>query len=309
MNPATKSLFFIEKSSMTISTRYSTIISIEKLQADTKADADVVVFDCSFDLADPSSGLRQFEANHIPGARFADLDLHLSEKREGSTRESGGRHPLPTRERFAQWLGSQGVGPDTQVVVYDRQTQQYCGRLWWMCQWVGHHHCAVLDGGLAAWQNAGAAVESGPASDLDANLMKNHPLVTGFIEFVAIDSVVKSLGSGRQTIIDARAAPRYRGEVEPLDPIAGHIPGALNRPFASNFTADGLFKPAQTLRSEFKALLGERDPATVVHHCGSGVTATPNVLAMLIAGLGPTHLFAGSWSEWSNTPGLPVARG
>lgn len=295
---------------MTPFTPATTLISASRL-GELLADhpADLVVFDCSFDLADPSSGAKQFAASHIAGARFADLDQHLSEKRADAPKISGGRHPLPAPEAFAQWLGSQGVGPNTQVVVYDRQNQQYCVRMWWMCQWIGHHNCAVLDGGLAAWQNIGGELESGQTELLTPDLMKNRPLVTGFVEFVAIDSVVANLSTPRQTIVDARAAPRFRGEVEPLDPIAGHIPGALNRPFAHNFTPEGLFKSPQQLRQEFSTLLGERDPASVVHHCGSGVTATPNVLAMLIAGLGPTQLFAGSWSEWSNTPGLPVAKG
>jgi thiosulfate/3-mercaptopyruvate sulfurtransferase len=168
----------------------------------------------------------------------------------------------------------------------------------------------VLDGGLQAWQAAGGAVASGPQA---ASSASNYALAPELIGLVAIDTVAnrvgKSTGPGGQTLIDARGAPRFRGEVEPLDPVAGHIPGALNRPFNLNIGPDGRFKPAAQLRAEFDALLGGRDPATVVHHCGSGVSAVPNLIAMEVAGLGRTALFAGSWSEWCNRPDYPVAQG
>ncbi len=267
----------------------------------------VVVFDCSFDLSNPEWGVAQFNNRHIAGAQYAHLDVDLSEKRPGHATRSGGRHPLPTPEAFAQWLAQRGVGADTQVVSYDRNNHMFCVRLWWMCQWVGHQACAVLDGGLAAWgerpTHAGPGVVASPVSRQKPGIaIKEYDLV-------AINTVANGLRLGQQTIVDARAAPRFRGDVEPLDPVAGHIPGALNRPFADNFGADGRFKSADTLRREWLHLLGGRDPATVVHHCGSGVSATPNVLSMALAGWSHTPLFGGSWSEWSNTPGLPVARG
>jgi thiosulfate/3-mercaptopyruvate sulfurtransferase len=219
---------------------------------------------------------------------------------------SGGRHPLPSRERFAAWLSSVGFANDMQAVVYDRNGANYCGRLWWMLKWMGHEAVAVLDGGLQAWQAAGGTTSGGdePAR-FQSNFVPQQPLVA----LVDTRTVAARLEKADQTLIDARAAARYRGEVEPLDPIAGHIPGALNRPFTENLGPEGKFKPAAQLRAEFEALLAGRDPATVVHHCGSGVSAVPNVLAMQIAGLGPTALYAGSWSEWSNTPGLPTRQG
>jgi thiosulfate/3-mercaptopyruvate sulfurtransferase len=174
-----------------------------------------------------------------------------------------------------------------------------------MLKWAGHDAVAVLDGGLQAWQAMGGACESGPAATRTPG---DFEVGTPRVQLARTEDVVRGLG-GTQTIIDARAAPRYRGEVEPLDPVAGHIPGALNRPFAENIAADGRFKPADLLRAEFLKLLGTRDPATVVHHCGSGVSAVPNVLAMEIAGLGGSALYAGSWSEWCSDPGRPVARG
>jgi len=284
---------------------YSTLISATALQALLASATPPRVFDCSFDLTNPAAGAQQFQQAHLPGAMHADLDRHLS-THDTAHSASGGRHPLPTREAFAGWLRSAGLNSGQQVVVYDRQNANYCGRLWWMLRWCGHEAVAVLDGGLAAWQAAGGAIEQGPAA---------MPLATG--DFALSPSLAPTadsrgiagrLGAPDLTVIDARAAARFRGEVEPLDPVAGHIPGALNRPFADNLAPDGRFKPADQLRAEFERLLAGRDPATVVHHCGSGVSTVPNVLAMEIAGLGRTALYPGSWSEWCNTPGLPCAR-
>ena len=284
---------------------HTTLIRVDELQALQRLGAALRVFDCSFDLMQPDSGRAQYQQGHIPGALHADLDQHLSTHAAGQA-VNGGRHPLPQREVFAQWLGACGVDEHTQVVVYDRQGLNYCGRLWWMLKWCGHDAVAVLDGGWQAWQAAGGEAAEGdeapPAPRVfalrapQAVLRHTHDVQAG-------------LNSPQQTLIDARGAPRYRGEVEPLDPVAGHIPGALNRPFNSNLDERGFFKSADTLRAEFAALLGDRDPESVVHHCGSGVSAVPNVLAMEVAGLGRTALYAGSWSEWCNTPGLPVDKG
>ena len=292
---------------------YTTLISAPQLQALLASGTPCKVFDCSFDLMQPAAGPAMYAQAHIPGAVYAHLDQHLSAPKDPATGQpapgnaaSGGRHPLPTREAFAAWLGSVGLEPAMQAVVYDRQGANYCGRLWWMLKWLGHAHVAVLDGGLQAWQAAGGAVASGAQATFTPSNYTPAPALLGL---VATKTVADNLGRASQTVLDARAAPRFRGEVEPLDPVAGHIPGALNRPFSDNLGPDGKFKPAAQLQSEFLALLGHRDPATVVHHCGSGVSAVPNLLAMQVAGLGPTALYAGSWSEWSNTPGLPVAQG
>jgi thiosulfate/3-mercaptopyruvate sulfurtransferase len=193
-----------------------------------------------------------------------------------------------------------------QAVVYDRQGANYCGRLWWMLKWLGHENVAVLDGGFQAWQTAGGAVASGTEPPAPGTRFAvGEPLV----QLVDVYTVASRLGQPGQQVVDARGAPRFRGEMEPIDPVAGHIPGALNRAFNLNLGADGKFKDAATLRAEFNALLGQRDPATVVHHCGSGVSAVPNILAMEVAGLGRTALFAGSWSEWVIDPSRPVAKG
>ncbi len=293
-------------------TCHSTLVTVTQLQQLMHSGQPLRVFDCSFDLSNASAGTDQFAQGHIPGARHAHLDRDLSAHGAPDSAHppaSGGRHPLPAREDLVRWLASHGVDNDTQVVVYDRQGQNYCGRLWWMLKWCGHAAVAVLDGGWQAWQAAGGACEVAPPTPVVPSTPSHFALLPPLVELVTTTTVQQRLQQPGQTLIDARAAPRYRGEVEPLDPVAGHIPGALNRPFALNLAADGRFKPAEQLRAEFLALLAGRDPATVVHHCGSGVSAVPNVLAMAVAGLGGQALYAGSWSEWCRTPGLPVATG
>ena len=284
---------------------YTHLISVDELKALQASGAPLLVVDCSFDLADPAKADALFAEQHIAGAVQAHLDRDLSAK-DPANAVNGGRHPLPKRELFAQTLQRLGVNQDTQVVAYDRNGANYCGRLWWMLKWAGHDAVAVLNGGLQAWVGAGGATESGAAAP---RAQGNFQLGAPLRRLVLIDEVVGALGRPTQTVIDARGGPRYRGETEPLDPVAGHIPGALNRPFNDNLGADGLFKPAAQLKEEFDALLAGRDAAGVVHHCGSGVSAVPNVLAMELAGYAPASLYAGSWSEWSRRPELPVARG
>ena len=284
---------------------YSTLISASDLQQLMTSDQPWLVMDCSFDLMNPDSGRQQFEAQHIPGAVYVHLDDHLSDK-TGPDRASGGRHPLPSRETFAARLRALGLRNGQQAVVMERQGASQCGRLWWMLKWCGHEAVAVLDGGLAAWQAAGGALASGPSPATAAP--QRFELKPPLVNVLGAQDLARRLGHPDLTVIDARAAARFRGEVEPLDPVAGHIPGALNRPFIDNMAPDGRFKPAAELRAEFERLLAGRDPATVVHQCGSGVSAIPNLLAMEIAGLGRSALFPGSWSEWCNTPGLPCAR-
>jgi len=277
---------------------YTTLISVRELQS---LSGPVVVIDCSADLTNPAAGRAQFETQHLAGALFADINTDLA-THDITLAVNGGRHPLPQREHFAKWLGACGIHAETQVVVYDRQAMNYCGRLWWMLKWCGHEAVAVLDGGLQAWVAAGGAVSAGPAAPMQATTFSlRDPLVT--LKFTA--DVAASLNQPSQTIVDARASARFRGETEPFDPVAGHIPGALNRPFNSNFTPEGLMKHPEVLKAEFEALLNGRDASSVVHHCGSGISAIPNVLAMEVAGLGRPALYAGSWSDWCNTPGLP----
>ena len=297
---------------------YTTLISAGQMRALIASKKPLRLFDCSFDLMQPHAGEQQYLASHIPGAVYADLDTALSARHGvpgahglitasgADAPASGGRHPLPNREKFAIWLSSVGFANDMQAVVYDRNGSNYCGRLWWMLKWAGHRNVAVLDGGLQAWQAAGGAVNSG---EEPAHFQTSFELAPELVTLVDTQTVSSQLGRPTQTLIDARVAARFKGEVEPLDPVAGHIPGALNRPSDQNFGPDGKFKPAAQLKTEFEALLGGRDPATVVHHCGSGVSAVPNLIAMEVAGLGSSGLYAGSWSEWCSDPGRPVAQG
>ena len=299
---------------------YTPLISAQQLQTLQASGQPLMVFDCSFELMKPLEGDAQYLQAHVAGAVRADLNRDLSwhpdhpELVEGASTSSvrtdvaasGGRHPLPSRAHFAQWLASVGFDSSMQAVVYDRQGANYCGRLWWMLKWVGHEAVAVLDGGLQAWQAAGGAVSSGPELPRAASTFAAQ---TEKADLATTERVLQHLGQPDQTVIDARATPRYRGEVEPLDPVAGHIPGALNRPFGLNLGADGKFKPADQLKAEFLALLAGRDPRSVVHQCGSGVSALPNLLAMEIAGLGSSALYAGSWSEWCSDASRPVAKG
>ncbi len=284
---------------------YTLLITAEQLLQLQAKGSPVAVLDCSFDLMKPELAEGIFEAEHIAGARHAHLDRNLS-THQADQAVNGGRHPLPRREIVAQWLGHQGIDNRMQIVVYDRNKGHYCGRLWWMLKWLGHDAVAVLDGGLQAWKDAGGALSSGPSAPaVRADFQLNAPLR----QLVLTETVSQSLGKPQQTVVDARAGARYRGEVEPLDPVAGHIPGALNRPFTDNFMEDGRFKSPELLQAEWQQILAGRPASSVVHHCGSGVTAIPNLIAMEVAGYGPTALYAGSWSEWCRTPGLPCAQG
>ena len=284
---------------------HTTLICAPQLQALQASSQPLMVFDCSFELMKPQEGDAQYAQSHLPGAVRASLDQHLS-AHSAQDAVNGGRHPLPRRELFANWLASVGFTADMQAVVYDRQGANYCGRLWWMLKWVGHEAVAVLDGGLQAWLAAGGALETGTGQTRAASGFCAGPEKAVLVHSA---QVLQALEQPTQTLVDARAAPRFRGEVEPLDPVAGHIPGALNRPFGNNLNEAGLFKSAAQLKSEFDTLLAGRDPASVVHHCGSGVSAIPNLLAMEIAGLGRTALYAGSWSEWCSDARRPMAKG
>lgn len=282
------------------------LIGPEALRALIDQRASLLICDTSFDLTDAALGERDYLAAHLPGAVYVHLDRDLCGAKTGGN----GRHPLPDRAAFAATAGRLGITPATQVVVYDRHAAMFAARLWWMLRWLGHAQVAVLDGGLAAWQAAGGEVESGtptaaqaqpayPASD-DPSLLART---------VDADTLQRQLGRAALTLIDARAPERFRGEVEPLDARAGHIPGARNRFYKDNLAEGGHFKSAEELRAEFAALLGAQPSAEIVHHCGSGVTACHNLLAMAVAGVDGAALYPGSWSEWSADPARPIAVG
>jgi len=256
------------------------------------------VVDVRHQLADTAYGERVYAESHLPGAAFLHCDRDLS----GPLTGSNGRHPLPAPERLAARLGEIGIGPQTQVVVYDDAQGMIAGRLWWLLRWLGHDAVAVLDGGLQAWRAANGA--------LTAELPRRRP--ASFVAkvcdtLVDADHVQSFLQTSRMHLIDARSPDRYRGENETIDPVGGHIPGAVNRFFRDNLQADGRFKPAAALRAEWLAVLAGALPEQVVHQCGSGVSACHNLLAMEIAGLPGSRLYAGSWSEWCADCRRPVA--
>jgi thiosulfate/3-mercaptopyruvate sulfurtransferase len=283
-------------------THYTTLISAANLHERlTAAPGSVLVFDCRFDLADPAAGEAAYAAGHIPGALYLHLDRDLSGAKTGKT----GRHPLPERAALVSALAARGLSEGLQVVAYDAQGGSYAARLWWLLRWLGHDSVAVLDGGLQAWEAAGFALSTDVPQATTGNFKAGAPLQ------VTIDAqaVTRNLSTHELVVVDARAADRYRGENETIDPVGGHIPGARNRFFKDNLTADGRFKPAHTLREDFSAVLAGKTPEHVVLQCGSGVTACHNMLAMEIAGLHGAALYAGSWSEWCADPSRPVATG
>jgi thiosulfate/3-mercaptopyruvate sulfurtransferase len=279
---------------------WTTLVSVEELAGGIDR---CVVVDCRHDLMDIAAGRRSYDEGHIPSAFFLSLETDLSGPKNGRN----GRHPLPDRETLRRRLEQLGLDDDTQLVAYDAHGGAMAVRLWCLARWLGHEAVAVLDGDLRAWRAAGYPVTAEtPAlpSRLGSLRADRPPLVS----LVSADQVVAMLESPEMFVVDARAPERYSGTIEPLDPVAGHIPGAVNRFYGSNLRPDGRFKPAEVLRNEYLALLGGRDAGSVVHQCGSGVTACHNLLAMEHAGLGGARIYPGSWSEWVADPARPVAR-
>ena len=276
------------------------LISTSELAARLR-DPSLVIVDTRHDLAQPEHwGEAQYSASHIPGARFAHLDRDLSARKTGTN----GRHPLLSPEAAAAVLSRLDIDATKHVVVYDQQSGQYAARLWWMLRWLGHDAVAVLDGGFDRWVREGRPVTTDVPPPGEASFAVRHGVATS-----DANEVQASLAGADLTLVDARAPERYSGENEPLDPVAGRIPGALNRFWSTNVNPDGTFKTPEAIRSEFAALLGDTPLDRVVHYCGSGVTACHNLLAMEVAGLPGTRLYPGSWSEWCADASHPVERG
>ena len=264
----------------------------------TAADAPVVV-DCRFDLMNPAAGREMWAAGHIPGAFYADLDQDLAAPRTATS----GRHPLPTAEQLAALFGGWGLTPERLLVVYDHVGGAIATRLWWLARWAGHTNVAVLDGGLQGWEAAGQGLTSEQPFLTDGA----YPVRTGQLPAITVDDVLKQVAARELTLIDARDPVRFAGDAEPIDPVAGHVPGALNRPFNLNLDEQGHFKDAAVLAQEFADLFAG-EPAPVASMCGSGVTACHNLFAMALAGLPDGTLYVGSWSEWIRDPDRPVGR-
>lgn len=279
---------------------YNTIISAEELARIVNND-DVRVFDCRFALKDPQGGLKNYQAGHIPGAQFADMDTQLS----SAMTETSGRHPLPAADSFLAQLRAWGVNNSTQVIAYDDISGAFAARMWWLLRWMGHTRVAVLDGGLQKWTESGQ-----PLSQQDAQYPSGDFSGRANMQWVLdIDTVRKELDADAITLIDARAADRYTGKDQKTDPVPGHVPGANNLPFGGNLTKQGTFAPADVIRQRFEPLVAAKSIGQVVNMCGSGVTACHNLLALEIAGYEPTRLFVGSWSQWIRDSSRPVATG
>ncbi|GJL80575.1 MAG: sulfurtransferase [marine bacterium B5-7] len=279
------------------------IINTETL-ASCYGQLDTVIFDCRFSLMDPAQGKRLYDEGHIPSAYYANLDLDLSD----TSQPHAGRHPLPDRERFIGWLESHGVNDTSMVVGYDHVGGALASRFWWLLRWLGIENARLLDGGFNAWSSAKYPLES---TANKVNAMTTRGTITRTPARIATEEIdtIMDIASGKSdlTILDAREVERYNGEREPIDPVAGHVPHAINAPFADNLNSDKTFRSEDELRMRFESILGSGfDPTRVIHMCGSGVTACHNLIAMEIAGLHGSRLYPGSFSQWVDDAARPV---
>ncbi|NPV86407.1 MAG: sulfurtransferase [Anaerolineae bacterium] len=279
----------------------SNLVSAQSLY-DHLNDPSYVIIDCRFDLTNPNKGEAEYQQSHIPGAIYAHLDRDLS----GDVTPETGRHPLPEIEKFIALLSTWGIDQSKHVVVYDTTGGAYASRLWWMLRSIGHPKTSLLDGGFAAWQNDHYPIASGKEENLPLQyLFKGITTWSGTVTTEEVDHIRLDPA---YCLIDARTPERYQGKLEPIDPVAGHIPGAVNRFHGNNLRPDGTFKSPDTLKSEFNALLQDRSPQNVIVYCGSGVTSCHHILAMELCGLPGARLYAGSWSQWIRDPSRPIAK-
>lgn len=277
------------------------LVTADALAARLRDDPPVL-FDCRFDLLEPGAGRAAWRAGHVPGAVHADLDRDLA----GPVTATSGRHPLPAADAFARFLAGAGWSPGRDIVAYDAQGGAFAARLWWLMRYFGHDCVRLLDGGWPAWLASGLPVAEGETDPVPATPVTLAPDAAQVLD---AGQVVAGLEAGTLVLLDARDAERYAGRTETIDPVAGHVPGARNRPFARSLSSDGRFAEAGDLRADFEARLEGAAPGDVVHMCGSGVTACHNLFAMERAGLPGSRLYPGSWSEWIRDPSRPVASG
>jgi len=265
-------------------------------------DCEKVIFDCRFDLMNPESGQQEYDAEHIEGAIYVNLDKVMS----SPITATSGRHPLPSKESFAQFLRTCGVSEKTQLIAYDNSAGLFAARFWWMCRWIGHESVAILNGGINAWKKQGGSVtaEVPPAKTSGSISVKESLEVV-----VDTEEVIKASQQQNRLIADVRAAERYRGEVEPIDPIAGHVPNAINIPLSDNYDSEGQFLTGDQLQQLYLSKLGEYTAKDPIFMCGSGVTACLSRFCVELARLPPVSVYPGSWSEWIRDPSRGVATG
>lgn len=279
---------------------FRTLVDVDTLAAHLD-DPNWVVLDCRFELTRPTWGEEGFASGHIPGAQYAHLDRDLAAPQT----ETSGRHPLPTPEVFAALARRWGINETTQLVVHDQGNGVYAARAWWLFRWLGHESVAVLRGGLAAWTLSARALTNETSTRAAGNFVARPQ--ENWV--VTVDDVLESVVSHRLHVVDGRGGDRFAGQNETMDPIAGHVPGAVNHPFASNFATDGTWLPEAELRARWEKTLQGRPANEVVTMCGSGVSACLNLLALETLGIQGARLYTGSWSEWVRDPSRPVATG
>ena len=278
------------------------LISALELQDLLNDDDSLILLDARHDLANHQLGREQYLEGHIPGAIFLDHEIDLCGLKTGKN----GRHPLPEREEFIRLLGNLGIDPQANIVVYDARDSMFAAHLWWMLRWAGCTKVRVLNGGWSAWGQISVYIEREKPAPRAPVVWESG--ATG-MPVVDANAVLANINQPVFTVIDARAENRFRGENETIDPVAGHIPGAINWPFSRNLDSDGFFLPVDELKSGFAQLLGNNKPEQIVHQCGSGISACHNLLAMEVAGLTGSALYPGSWSEWCSDSSRPVAVG
>jgi thiosulfate/3-mercaptopyruvate sulfurtransferase len=281
------------------------LIEAAELKKDLESGKEFLLFDCRSDLTNPKAGYESYSDGHIPSAIYVDVDHDLASEKNGQN----GRHPLPTIEQWVKTCASLGITKDITAVIYDNQSCMYAVRMWWMLRATGYSNVRLLNGGYAAWLAAGFTSEKTdnqrPNTPTAASSMTG---AVGYKNALLASDLLKNLSSKKFMILDARSADRFRGENETLDPVGGHIPGAINRFFKNNLEVNGQFKSADVLAKEFKDLLGETPSESIIHQCGSGITACHNMFAMELAGMNSSMIYPGSWSEWCADPARPIEK-
>ncbi len=280
------------------------LIEAAQLKNDLESGKDFLLFDCRSDLTNPKAGYESYLDGHIPSAIYVDIDHDLASEKNGQN----GRHPLPSIEQWVKTCASLGITKDSHIVIYDNQSCMYAVRMWWMLRATGHQNVRLLNGGYATWLTAGFASEKTDKQRPNTSALSNVTEATAYKDALLASDLLHNLSSKKFLVLDARSGDRFRGENETLDPVGGHIPGAINRFFKNNLDANGRFKSADVLAKEFKELIGETPSESIIHQCGSGITACHNMFAMELAGMKSSMIYPGSWSEWCAELALDIEK-